>query len=135
MGKKSKLFKSGLSKNAIKKNINEQNKINKNIINEDINDNLNEEKMSYSSDEDEKINKEKKIRYEPIVSYNKMKFDKANETLGLDENDINNLLNHPIRNRRNVHNKTFTKREKKRSREYLQTRKKNTRCDTLPTEA
>ena len=126
MGKKSKLFKSGLSKNAIKKNINEQNKINKNIINEDINDNLNEEKMSYSSDEDEKKMPEKKIEYEPIVSYNKMKFDKANETLGLDEKDINDLLKHPMRNRRNVHNRTFTKREKKKlEREERKERLKN----------
>ena len=91
MGKKSKLFKSGLSKNIIKKSIYEQ-----------------------------------KIEYEPIVSYNKMKFDKANETLGLDEKDINDLLNHPMRNRRNVHNKTLTKREKKKiEREERKERLKN----------
>ena len=125
MGKKSKLFKSGLSKNAIKKNINEQNKTNQNIINKD-NKIVKEEKMSYSSDEDEKKMPEKKIEYEPIVSYNKMKFDKANETLGLDEKDINDLLKHPMRNRRNVHNRTFTKREKKKlEREERKERLKN----------
>ena len=126
MGKKSKLFKSGLSKNIIKKSIYEQNKTNQNIINKDINKNVKEEKMSYSSDEDEKKIPEKKIEYEPIVSYNKMKFDKANETLGLDEKDINDLLNHPMRNRRNVHNKTLTKREKKKiEREERKERLKN----------
>ncbi len=125
MGKKSKLFKSGLSKNTIKKNINEQNKTNQNIINKD-NKIVKEEKMSYSSDEDEKKMPEKKIEYEPIVSYNKMKFDKANETLGLDEKDINDLLKHPMRNRRNVHNRTFTKREKKKlEREERKERLKN----------
>ncbi len=125
MGKKSKLFKSGLSKNTIKKNINEQNKTNQNIINKD-NKIVKEEKMSYSSDEDEKKMPEKKIEYEPIVSYNKMKFDKANETLGLDEKDINDLLKHPMRNRRNVHNKTLTKREKKKiEREEKKERLKN----------
>ena len=125
MGKKSKLFKSGLSKNTIKKNINEQNKTNQNIINKD-NKIVKEEKMSYSSDEDEKKIPEKKIEYEPIVNYNKMKFDKANETLGLDEKDINDLLKHPMRNRRNVHNRTFTKREKKKlEREERKERLKN----------
>ena len=59
--------------------------------------------------------KENKINQNvSVIQYNKMKFDKANETLGLDENDVNDLLLHPIRTRRNVNNRTFTKREKKK---------------------
>ena len=40
MGKKNKLFKSGLTRNSIKKTIHEQNKINKNIISNDKDENM-----------------------------------------------------------------------------------------------
>ena len=110
MGKKNKLFKSGLTRNSIKKTIHEQNKINKNSISNDKDEN-----MAFLPDNEDNNIKENKINQNiSVIQYNKMKFDKANETLGLDENDVNDLLLHPIRTRRNVNNRTFTKREKKK---------------------
>ena len=110
MGKKNKLFKSGLTRNSIKKTIHEQNKINKNIISNDKDEN-----MAFLPDNEDNNIKENKINQNiSVIQYNKMKFDKANETLGLDEKDVNDLLLHPIRTRRNVNNRTFTKREKKK---------------------
>ena len=122
MGKKNKLFKSGLTRNSIKKTIHEQNKINKNSISNDKDEN-----MAFLPDNEDNNIKENKINQNiSVIQYNKMKFDKANETLGLDEKDINDLLNHPMRNRRNVHNKTLTKREKKKiEREERKERLKN----------
>lgn len=110
MGKKNKLFKSGLTRNSIKKTIHEQNKINKNSISNDKDEN-----MAFLPDNEDNNIKENKINQNiSVIQYNKMKFDKANETLGLDEKDVNDLLLHPIRTRRNVNNRTFTKREKKK---------------------
>ena len=78
------------------------------------------------NNEDNNIKENKINQNVSVIQYNKMKFDKANETLGLDEKDINDLLNHPMRNRRNVHNKTLTKREKKKiEREERKERLKN----------
>ena len=111
MGKKNKLFKSGLTRNSIKKTIHEQNKINKNSISNDKDEN-----MAFLPDNEDNNIKENKINQNiSVIQYNKMKFDKANETLGLDEKDVNDLLLHPIRTRRNVNNRTFTKREKKKN--------------------
>ena len=110
MGKKNKLFKSGLTRNSIKKTIHEQNKINKNIISNDKDENMD----FLFNNEDNNIKENKINQNVSVIQYNKMKFDKANETLGLDENDVNDLLLHPIRTRRNVNNRTFTKREKKK---------------------
>jgi hypothetical protein len=110
MGKKNKLFKSGLTRNSIKKTIHEQNKINKNIISNDKDENMD----FLPNNEDNNIKENKINQNVSVIQYNKMKFDKANETLGLDENDVNDLLLHPIRTRRNVNNRTFTKREKKK---------------------
>jgi hypothetical protein len=122
MGKKNKLFKSGLTRNSIKKTIHEQNKMNKNIISNDKDEN-----MDLLPDNEDNNIKEKKINHNvSVIQYNKMKFDKANETLGLDEKDVNDLLLHPIRTRRNVNNRTFTKREKKKlEREERKERLKN----------
>ena len=110
MGKKNKLFKSGLTRNSIKKTIHEQNKINKNIISNDKDENMD----FLPNNEDNNIKENIINQNVSVIQYNKMKFDKANETLGLDENDVNDLLLHPIRTRRNVNNRTFTKREKKK---------------------
>ena len=122
MGKKNKLFKSGLTRNSIKKTIHEQNKINKNSISNDKDEN-----MAFLPDNEDNNIKENKINQNiSVIQYNKMKFDKANETLGLDEKDVNDLLLHPIRTRRNVNNRTFTKREKKKiEREEKKERLKN----------
>ena len=122
MGKKNKLFKSGLTRNSIKKTIHEQNKMNKNIISNDKDEN-----MAFLPDNEDNNIKENKINQNiSVIQYNKMKFDKANETLGLDEKDVNDLLLHPIRTRRNVNNRTFTKREKKKiEREERKERLKN----------
>jgi hypothetical protein len=122
MGKKNKLFKSGLTRNSIKKTIHEQNKINKNIISNDKDENMD----FLPNNEDNNIKENKINQNVSVIQYNKMKFDKANETLGLDENDVNDLLLHPIRTRRNVNNRTFTKREKKKiEREERKERLKN----------
>ena len=122
MGKKNKLFKSGLTRNSIKKTIHEQNKINKNIISNDKDENMD----FLPNNEDNNIKENKINQNVSVIQYNKMKFDKANETLGLDENDVNDLLLHPIRTRRNVNNRTFTKKEKKKiEREERKERLKN----------
>ena len=122
MGKKNKLFKSGLTRNSIKKTIHEQNKINKNIISNDKDENMD----FLPNNEDNNIKENKINQNISVIQYNKMKFDKANETLGLDEKDVNDLLLHPIRTRRNVNNRTFTKREKKKiEREERKERLKN----------
>ena len=110
MGKKNKLFKSGLTRNSIKKTIHEQNKINKNIISNDKDENMD----FLPNNEDNNIKENIINQNVSVIQYNKMKFDKANETLGLDENDVNDLLLHPIRTRRNVNNRTINKKKKKK---------------------
>ena len=103
MGKKSKIYKSGLPRNQIKK----QNKqINKTQNNQQINikqDNIISEPLKNSN-----------IKYIPMINYNIDALKKANETLGLSQDQINSLYKHPLRNRRYVNNLTLTKREKKR---------------------
>ena len=103
MGKKSKIYKSGLPRNQIKK----QNKqINKIQNNQQINikqDNIISEPSKNSN-----------IKYIPMINYNIDALKKANETLGLSQDQINSLYKHPLRNRRYVNNLTLTKREKKR---------------------
>jgi hypothetical protein len=49
-----------------------------------------------------------------MINYNIDALKKANETLGLSQDQINSLYKHPLRNRRYVNNLTLTKREKKR---------------------
>ena len=103
MGKKSKIYKSGLPRNQIKK----QNKqINKIQNNQQINikqDNIISEPLKNSN-----------IKYIPMINYNIDALKKANETLGLSQDQINSLYKHPLRNRRYVNNLTLTKREKKK---------------------
>ena len=58
--------------------------------------------------------KNSNIKYIPMINYNIDALKKANETLGLSQDQINSLYKHPLRNRRYVNNLTLTKREKKR---------------------
>ena len=103
MGKSNKLYKSGLPRNQLKKSSNKQ--VAKIKINpESLNQN------NPSSD----ISQKPKINYLPLVNYNLDAMKKANETLGLSQDEINSLYKRPLRNRRYVKNLTLTKREKKR---------------------
>ena len=104
MGKKSKIFKSGLPRNQIKKSL--PLKIKKEIA-----------KISINNQQPQMDEKPKNIiqnKIFPNVSYNLEALQKANETLGLTKDQINTLYKRPLRNRRFVHNLTLTKREKKK---------------------
>lgn len=108
MGKSSKICKSGLSRNQIKKsshphkkeltpipitNMSENNQQqSKNIIQQNTN----------------------QIKISPNINYNLDALQKANETLGLTDVQIKSLYLHPLRNRRYVKHLTLTKREKKK---------------------
>ena len=54
------------------------------------------------------------IKLPPQINYNLDALKKANETLGLSQDQIKSLYTRPLRNRRYVNNLTLTKREKKR---------------------
>ena len=101
MGKKSKIYKSGLPRNQIKKSQNKQ--ISKVQINP----------QQIPKESSEPIQKQH-IKLIPSVNYNLDALKKANETLGLSQAEINTLYSRPLRNRRYVNNLTLTKREKKR---------------------
>jgi len=101
MGKTSKLYKSGLPRNQFKKSLN------KPIQKIKINTN------SQSLIQTDSIEKPKP-KLIPLVNYNLDAMKKANETLGLTQDEINSLYKRPLRNRRYVKNLTLTKREKKR---------------------
>ena len=108
MGKSSKICKSGLSRNQIKKsshphkkeltpipitNMSENNQQqSKNIIQQNTN----------------------QIKISPNINYNLDALQKANETLGLTDVQIKSLYLHPLRNRRYVKHLTLTKRKKKK---------------------
>ena len=100
MGKKSKIYKSGLPRNQIKKSQNKQ--ISKIQIN------------PQSIQKESKPVQKQHIKLIPSVNYNLDALKKANETLGLSQAEINTLYTRPLRNRRYVNNLTLTKREKKR---------------------
>ena len=104
MGKKSKLYKSGLPRNQIKKSSNKV--IHKLPQNMQISSTQNQTHIEPS-----KVNNVKII---PEVNYNLDALKKANETLGLSEDQIRSLYTRPLRNRRFIHNLTLTKREKKK---------------------
>ena len=104
MGKKSKLYKSGLPRNQIKKVSNKV--IHKLPQNMQISSTQNQTHIEPS-----KVNNVKII---PEVNYNLDALKKANETLGLSEDQIRSLYTRPLRNRRFIHNLTLTKREKKK---------------------
>ena len=100
MGKKSKIYKSGLPRNQIKKSQNKQ--ISKIQIN------------PQSIQKESEPAQKQHIKLIPSVNYNLDALKKANETLGLSQAEINTLYTRPLRNRRYVNNLTLTKREKKR---------------------
>ena len=104
MGKKSKLFKSGLPRNQIKKLSN----IKKEIARLPIN-NIPEVKKS-----SENTKKDAQMKILPNVSYNLDTLKKVNDSLGLTEEQIKLLYTRPLRNRRFVNNLTLSRREKKR---------------------
>lgn len=104
MGKKSKLYKSGLPRNQIKKASNKV--IHKLPQNMQISSTQNQTHIEPS--------KANNIKIIPEVNYNLDALKKANETLGLSEDQIHSLYTRPLRNRRFIHNLTLTKREKKK---------------------
>ena len=104
MGKKSKLYKSGLPRNQIKKSSNKV--IHKLPQNMQISSTQNQTHIEPS--------KANNIKIIPEVNYNLDALKKANETLGLSEDQIRSLYTRPLRNRRFIHNLTLTKREKKK---------------------
>jgi hypothetical protein len=101
MGKTNKLYKSGLPRTQFKKSIN------KPVPKIKINPN------PQSIIQTDSIIKPKQ-KLIPLVNYNLDAMKKANETLGLTQDEINSLYKRPLRNRRYVKNLTLTKREKKR---------------------
>ncbi len=103
MGKTSKIYKSGLPRNQFKKSSNKQTT---KIIN-------NPQSLNQNISQSEPLQKPK-IKYLPLVNYNLDAMKKANETLGLSQDQLNSLYKRPLRNRRYVKNLTLTKREKKR---------------------
>ena len=109
MGKKSKIFKSGLPRNQIKKTkpIN----IKKEIAKLPINTPSNENQKQTSENNIKDKNQAKQL---PYINYNLDALKKANDTLGLTEDQIKLLYTRPLRNRRFVHNLTLTRREKKK---------------------
>ena len=109
MGKKSKIFKSGLPRNQIKKT--KQINIRKEIAKLPINT-LSNETQNQVSDNSIK-DKNQKIQL-PYINYNLDALKKANDTLGLTEDQIKLLYTRPLRNRRFVNNLTLTRREKKK---------------------
>lgn len=106
MGKKSKLFKSGLPRNQIKKKMEDKKK--SEMIRTKIN--ASKKENTTSSDNANKINK----ITTPQVNYNLDSLKKVNDSLGLTEEEIKSLYSRPLRNRRFVHNLVLTRREKKR---------------------
>ena len=103
MGKKSKLYKSGLPRNQIKKPL--DSKLKKLIANPST-------KISNTS-QNVPEKSEKKIF--PKINYNLDNLKKVNETLGLTEDQIKELYTRPMRNRRFVNNLTLSRREKKKA--------------------
>ena len=104
MGKKSKIYKSGLPRNQIKKLSNIKKEIAKLPIN-----NIPEVKKS-----SENTQKVAQMKISPNVSYNLDTLKKVNDSLGLTEEQIKLLYTRPLRNRRFVNNLTLSRREKKR---------------------
>ena len=98
MGKKSKMYRSGLPRNQIKKS---QNKPIPKI------------QINPQPQSTEPVQK-KYIKLVPQINYNLDALKKANETLGLSQDQIKTLYTRPLRNRRYVNNLTLTNREKKR---------------------
>ena len=104
MGKKSKIFKSGLPRNQIKKLSNIKKEIAKLPIN----------KVPEVKKTSENSQKTAQMKISPNVSYNLDTLKKVNDSLGLTEEQIKLLYTRPLRNRRFVNNLTMSRREKKR---------------------
>ena len=102
MGKKSKLYKSGLPRNQIKKPF--DSKLKKLIANPPKTSNI-------SQNAPEKIEK----KNFPKINYNLDNLQKVNETFGLTNEQIKELFTRPMRNRRFVNNLTLSRREKKKA--------------------
>jgi hypothetical protein len=109
MEKKSKIFKSGLPRNQIKKTkpINIKKEIAKLPINTISNENSKQPTENNIKDNNQ-------IKQLPYINYNLDALKKANDSLGLTEDQIKLLYTRPLRNRRFVHNLTLTRREKKK---------------------
>ena len=118
MGKKSKLFKSGLPRTFIKNQkkiikynpaqITDKSNLNNIIVKKNHNDSMS---LSSNSSFDGK-NLPKKFMNK-TVNYDMDILKKTNESLGLSQKDIENILNFPMRNRRPVYNLKLTRRQKK----------------------
>ena len=118
MGKKSKLFKSGLPRTFIKNQkkiikynpaqITDKSNLNNIIVKKNHNDSMS---LSSNSSFDGK-NLPKKFMNK-TVNYDMDILKKTNESLGLSQKDIENILKFPMRNRRPVYNLKLTRRQKK----------------------
>ena len=112
MGKKSKIFKSGLPRNQMKKRQIPTSVIKKEIAKLPMGNNTLQTQKT--SENNQNNNNNNQIKMLPNVSYNLDALKKANDTLGLTKDQIKLLYMRPLRNRRFVNNLTLTKREKKR---------------------
>ena len=106
MGKRSKLLKSSLPRTAIPsslpKPIPKQTPKPKTSTHSD------------SEDDNDQFPPTKQQYLNHTVNYDVKLLQKHNETLGLDDKDIQSLISRPIRTRRNVEHSVLTKRQKKR---------------------
>lgn len=108
MGKKNKLFKSGLPRNQIKKN--KEEKIRIELAKAKL---LSQKKDNIPTTNKNNKNQVLKIKT-PIVNYNLDSLKKVNDSLGLTKEQIDSLYSRPLRNRRYVNNLVLTRREKKK---------------------
>ena len=106
MGKKSKIYKSGLPRNQIKKSLNSN--LKKEIAKLPINN------IPQLNQIQENTQKNNQVKLNPNISYNLDVLKKVNDSLGLTEEQIKLLYLRPMRNRRFVNNLTLSRREKKR---------------------
>jgi len=120
MGKKSKLFKSGLPRTFIKNNQKKIIKYNpaqitdKSNLNNILNKKNHNDSMSLSSNssyDGKNLNSKKYMN--KTVNYDMDVLKKTNESLGLSQKEIENILKYPMRNRRPVYNLKLTRRQKK----------------------
>ena len=126
MGKKSKLLKSSLPRSAMKS-------LNKSMIKKEKNDEKEQNSISSDEDDNEEI-ENKNVKLNQTVNYDQNALKKHTSILGLNDKDINDLLAHPLRNRRIVHNTVLSKRQKKKllreqKKEKLQLMEKNTKLN------
>ena len=123
MGKKSKLFKSGLPRTFIKKNqkkiinynpaqITDKSTLNNNtLIKKNHNNSMSLSSNSSFDNNNKNLNSKKFLN--KTVNYDLDILKKTNESLGLSQKEIENILKYPMRNRRPVYNLKLTRRQKK----------------------